>query len=241
MISRNDAAIAGATVEELEAALSARYDLRREQFEIADHHFDMTVVRDSYALVNAIAPDAFAANERLPYWADLWTSSVELARWCLTEPSVAGASILEIGCGVGLAGIAAAKAGGKVRMTDVDPDALLFARCNALKNLPDSVVRSSLVLSVLDWDAPGVLEPVDLILGGDVIYERSIFERLLDLFDKALRPGGSAVLTDPDRMIGRAFLQRAAERGYDIRSEAQPVMRGSLKTTVVRSHLCRSL
>jgi len=233
------AASAGATMEQLEAALATRYDLHREVFDIAGHHFEMMVVRDSYALVDAIAPEAFAANDRLPYWADLWTSSLELARWCLTDPSVAGASVLEIGCGVGLAGIAAARAGASVLMTDVDPEALRFARYNALKNLPDPVPGSSLSMGVLDWDAPGALEPVDLILGGDVIYERSTFSRLLDLFDLALRPNGVAVLTDPDRAIGRAFLERAAERGYRIRSEIQPVLRGSMQTTVVRSHLMR--
>jgi predicted nicotinamide N-methyase len=240
MTLHDGTAIAGATMEALEAALTARYDLRLEELDIAGHRFNMTVVRDSYALVDAIAPEFFAANERLPYWADLWTSSLELARWCLTDPSVEGASVLEIGCGVGLAGIAAAKARARVLMTDVDPNALLFARYNALKNLPDSVVRSSLSVGVLDWDAPGVIEPVDLLLGGDVIYERSIFNRLLDLFDIALRPQGVAVLTDPDRMTGRAFLERASERGYEVRSESRLVARGSMNSTVVRSHLRRT-
>lgn len=237
MAPQEDAAIGASTAQALEATLASRYDLRREEFNIAGHRFDMTVVRDSYALVDAIAPDAFAANERLPYWADLWTSSVELARWCLTDPSVAGASVLEIGCGVGLPGIAAAKAGGIVRMTDVDPDALRFARFNALKNLPDTVMHGSLSVGLLDWDTPGSIEAVDLILGGDVIYERSTFDRLLDLFNLALRSSGTAVLTDPGRAVGRAFLERAAERGYDVRSETQEVVRDSRSTTVVRSHL----
>lgn len=233
-------AIAGATMDALQAALAARYDLRLEELEVAGHRFSMTVVRDSYALVDAIAPDVFAANERLPYWADLWTSSLELARWCLSDPSVPGVSVLEIGCGVGLAGIAAAQAGARVLLTDVDPEALMFARYNALTNLPEPVMRSSLSVGLLDWEAPGAVEPVDLLLGGDVIYERSIFNRLLDLFDIALRPQGVAVLTDPDRTIGRAFLERASERGYEIRSEAQTVARGSMHTTVIRSHLRRS-
>jgi predicted nicotinamide N-methyase len=235
-----DTLLAGTSVEALEASLSSKYDLRLEELDIAGHHFALTVVRDSYALVDAIAPEVFAMNDRLPYWADLWTSSLELARWCLTDPAVPGASVLDIGCGVGLAGIAAAKVGARVLMTDVDPDALRFAACNALRNLPDAAARASLSMSVLDWDAPGVIEPVDLILGGDVIYERAIFNRLLDLFDLALRPDGVAVLTDPDRTIGRAFLERAAQRGYDIRSEATAVDRGAIKTTVVRSHLRRA-
>lgn len=240
MTSRDDNTPPGETLKALEASLATRYDLRREEFDIAGHHFDMMVVRDSYALVEAIAPEAFAANERLPYWADLWTSSLELARWCLTDPSVAGASVLEIGCGVGLAGIAAAKAGARVRMTDADPDALRFARSNALRNLPASVVASTLSLGVLDWDDPVAIEPVDIVLGGDIIYERSAFDRLLDLFDAALRPGGTAVLTDPDRAIGRAFLARASERGYAVRSESCPVVRGPMTTPVLRSHLRRS-
>ena len=240
MTPHDDPAVLRATKQELEAALIARYDLRHELFEIAGQQFDMTVVRDSYALVDAIAPEVFAANERLPYWADLWTSSVELARWCLTDPAVCGASVLEIGCGVGLAGIAAAKAGATVRMTDVDPEALQFARYNALNNLPESVVRASLTTAVLDWDAPGAIDPVDFVLGGDIIYERGTFDHLLDLLSLALRPLGVAVLTDPDRAIGHAFLRRAVERGFDIRSETGTVTRGGRTATVVRSHLRRS-
>jgi len=237
MPSRDDTFGAHEPLESLEASLRAAYDIRLESVEIAGHIFTLAVVRDSYALTDAIAPEAFAADERLPYWADLWTSSLELARWCLTDPSVPGATVLEIGCGVGLAGIAAAHAGASVLMTDADPNALRFARLNALRNLPASAMRARLSVGVLDWDIPGAIEPVDIVLGGDVIYERSVFNRLLDLFDAALRPGGVAVLTDPDRAIGRAFLERAAERGYVVRSERQPVLRDAMTITVVRSHL----
>ena len=239
MTSRDDTSASGAALEALEASLRAKYDILMEELDIADRRFTMAVVRDSYALMDAIAPEAFAANERLPYWADLWTASIELARWCLTDPSVPGATVLEIGCGVGLVGIAAARAGARVHMTDVDPEALRFARYNALRNLPASAMGSALSLGVLDWDRPGGIEPVDLVLGGDVIYERSVFDRLLGLFDSSLRPGGTAVLTDPDRKIGRAFLERAAERGYDVRIEELPVERGPMTITVVRSHLRR--
>jgi predicted nicotinamide N-methyase len=239
MATAHDASAAGADLEALEASLRASFDIRIEEVSIAGHAFSLAVVRDSYALVDALAPEAFAANERLPYWADLWTSSLELARWCLTDPSVPGASVLEIGCGDGLPGIAAAHAGALVRLTDADPDALRFARYNALRNLPVPEARSRVSLEVLDWDNPGPVAPAGIILGGDVIYERSVFDTLLTLMDAALAPDGVAVLADPDRAIGHAFLERARARGYDVRSESRTVVRGDASTTVVRSHLRR--
>ena len=85
---------------------------------------------DSEAL---LTDEAFAREEFLPYWADLWPSAIELAH-VVAGWDLAGASVLELGCGLALPGIAAALRGGDVTVSDWSPDALVFAADNAERN-----------------------------------------------------------------------------------------------------------
>src|SRR5262249_8460504 len=50
---------------------------------------------------------AFAADEYMPYWADLWPAARMLAKVILREPWAPGLEALEVGCGLGLPGVAA--------------------------------------------------------------------------------------------------------------------------------------
>ena len=70
--------------------------------------------RDSEALLDE---EAFEREEFLPYWAELWPSSLALAR-AIAGRALRGARTLELGCGLGLPSIAAALAGGRVLATD---------------------------------------------------------------------------------------------------------------------------
>src|ERR671918_1330036 len=83
--------------------------------------------RDSEALLDE---DAFEHEEFLPYWAELWPSSLALAR-TVAARALRGARTLELGCGLGLPSIAAALAGGRVLATDWSPEAVAFTERNA--------------------------------------------------------------------------------------------------------------
>src|SRR5438067_2030616 len=92
---------------------------------------------------------AFAADEYLPYWADLWPASRMLAKAILRESWPPGLEALEIGCGLGLPGVAALACGLRVIFSDYDPTALEFAARNARLNK----LANFRVLR-LDWNAP---------------------------------------------------------------------------------------
>src|SRR6058998_3924510 len=80
---------------------------------------------------------AFAADEYLPYWADLWPASRMLAKAILREPWPSAdppPEALEIGCGLGLPGVAALARGLRVIFSDYDLTALEFAAANARLN-----------------------------------------------------------------------------------------------------------
>ena len=150
-----------------------------------------------------------------------------------------GIRVLELGCGVGLAGIAAARAGGQVMMTDYEPDALDFARLNAAENLPEAKLRRTVRFAVLDWRTPYEGERYPLVIGSDIIYDRSLFEPLLVRFDECLTLRGRVILTDPDRSIGRAFLEHARRQGFVVESAKVPTLCQGRIVTVVRAMLRR--
>jgi ETFB lysine methyltransferase len=194
-------------------SIRERYDTVLREVSVGGDVLTLLSVRDTNALVDAIDPAAFASDERFPYWADLWVSSVVLAGHL---PGLApGTRVLELGCGLGLAGIAAARAGATVTLTDNDPDALLFAAENAALNLEPAELKRVTIAS-MDWRAPLPQSPYDLVIGADIIYERRFFAPLLALLPLLLAPGGAILLVEPDRAVGMDFLVQARAAGWTV-------------------------
>ena len=108
-----------------------------------------------------------------PYWAFAWAGGQALARYILDNPViVAGKRVLDIGSGSGLVGIAAAKAGAAtVLAADIDAFACAAIALNAAAN--------GVTLTVTAQDRIGAPAPFDVILVGDLFYERPLAERLL--------------------------------------------------------------
>ncbi len=200
-----------------------RYDVETERVGVAGSEFDVLRVRDTNKLLEKIDPETFSRDERLPYWAELWASSLALASSCLREIDLRGKCVLELGCGLGLAGIAAARAGALVTMTDYEADALLFAEYNSLTNLAPREGMSPCRSSLLDWRDPQVAGTFDVILGADIIYEEGSHAPLLALLDRFLAPGGFAWFADPGRRTAPIFTGLAASRGYAVEERASSV------------------
>ena len=83
-----------------------------------------------------ISEESFEHEEFLPYWAELWASAVALAH-DVSIRSLRGRRTLELGCGLGLPSIAAARAGGRVLATDWSSDAVRATAANAERNEVD--------------------------------------------------------------------------------------------------------
>src|SRR3954469_7799150 len=104
-----------------------------------------------------------------PYWSVLWRSGVALARE-LDGMALRGLRVVELGCGLAVPSIAAARGGAAVLATDACPDALPLAERNANGN--DVRIETAMV----DWAEPDDLvkrAPFDLVLAADVLYERA--------------------------------------------------------------------
>lgn len=140
-----------------------------------------------------------------PYWSVLWRSGIALAHELDGAP-LRGVRVVELGCGLAVPSLAAARAGAQVLATDEAPEALALAERNAEANgLP-------LATALADWSRPDELlrrGPFDVVLAADVLYERPSVAALLDLLPR-LAP--EAWLADPGRPAAAAFLEQAEAR-----------------------------
>lgn len=116
-----------------------------------------------------IDEEAFADDEFLPYWAELWPASLALAE---ALPEVEGLRIAELGCGLAVPSLVAAARGAEVTATDWADDAIALLRENAAAN------GIELTAAVRDWREPWDAR-FDLVLAADVLYERRNVEPLV--------------------------------------------------------------
>ena len=169
---------------------------------------ELTRPRDAEALLRE---ESFEREEFLPYWAELWSSGVALAH-DVSMRSLRGKRTLELGCGLGLPSIAAARAGARVLATDWSPDALRAAAANAKRN---GVVVETMLCS---WAAAAPVvrrAPWHLVLASDVLYERRNVDQLLALLPRLVDERGQVLIADPGRRPAEAFLERA-ERDWHV-------------------------
>ena len=154
------------------------------------------------------------AGHDTPYWAIPWPSGLVLARAVTREPPPAGARVLELGCGLAVPSIAAAKAGASVLATDGSADSAVFAAHNLALNEVEGDVLPADWREAIDELAS---EQWDLILAADVLYLRENVDSLLRLLPRIMGPDTEVWLADPGRSGAEEFLP-AAKKIWDIRS-----------------------
>jgi predicted nicotinamide N-methyase len=128
-----------------------------------------------------------------PYWAFAWAGGQALARYVLDHrEAVAGKSVLDFGAGSGLVGIAAAKAGAaSVLCADIDAFARAAIALNAEANgVSIQTTGDNVIGQAGEWQ---------VILVGDMCYERPLAERLLAWLHERADAGVSVLLGDPGR------------------------------------------
>ena len=136
-----------------------------------------------------------------PFWAFAWAGGQALARYVLDHAAIVqGKSVLDLATGSGLVGIAAITAGAKrVRAADIDPFACAAARLNAQANAVELDVTDEDLLQA----KPALF---DVILVGDLFYEKALAERVHSWLGEAKRHGAQILIGDP----GRSYLPKSA-------------------------------
>lgn len=154
-----------------------------------------------------------SAPDQQPYWARAWPSARALAT-VLCRQVLAGQRVLDLGCGVGLTGAAAAACGAEVLLADVVRPALLFARLNCWR------WRTRVSVRRIDWRTDRRRgRPFDLIAGADILYDDSDWPFLEAFWLDWGSPTVRVVLTEPTRHFTDAFPGWLQDRGWQVRTE----------------------
>jgi predicted nicotinamide N-methyase len=151
-----------------------------------------------------------------PFWAFAWAGGLGLARYVLDHPeSVRGRRALDLATGCGVVAIAAALVGAaQVTANDVDPLALAAVRANAEANdvrvdiLPGDLLSTATTGRATGQPAgygAGRVESADVVLAGDVFYDRGLAAEVLPFLQLAAERGARVLVGDP----GRRYLPRA--------------------------------
>lgn len=133
-----------------------------------------------------------------PFWAFAWAGGQGVARYILDHPDrVTGKTVLDFASGSGLVAIAAMKSGAtSVLASDIDPFALPAIEINAAAN---SVAITPTLTDLIDQD-----HGWDVVLAGDVFYEKPLADRLIPWFSTLAARGARIIVGDP----GRAYLPK---------------------------------
>jgi predicted nicotinamide N-methyase len=161
---------------------------------------ELTLVRPSEpeALLDE---EAFADDEFMPYWAELWPAGLALAD--ALPADLAGRRVVELGCGLGVPSLVAAARGAHVTAVDWADDAIVLLRENAARN--------GLVLEAVRADWRSLDGAFDLALAADVLYEARYVEPLVQLLPRLA----------PEAIV--ALAGRPHEADFLRRVETEPV------------------
>jgi ETFB lysine methyltransferase len=216
---------------ELEA-LDRRFVLAKVSVAVEGGEVTLETPRSADELINEID---FERDERLPYWADVWPSSIALAG-VVSALDGSGKRALELGCGLGLVTIAALRARYDVLATDYYEDALLFARRNGL-----SATGREPRTQHVDWRAlPSDLGRFDLVLASDVLYEREYATLVAEAIVASLAPDGVALVADPGRVALLSFVTACEQRGCTVGIRARVPWTDGTAKQMITIHEVRS-
>lgn len=188
------------------------------QLTLVGRRFELLVPANGDELVDTPAVlERFEDDEYLPYWAQIWPASLLLAdavaAWGAVHRGPPG--VLEIGCGLGLVSLVLSHLGHRVLASDYDEDALAFVVENARRNrLPIPQTCR------LDWRETYAGLSFERIVAADVLYETRQLRSVAEFVHAHLRPGGLALVADPNRTTADDFETVARHCGLAVRTTA---------------------
>lgn len=199
------------------------YKLKTEAETIGSGAASLELKIQSLANLNETIDELFRILERdgnpalleslCPYFGVVWPSARGLSEYLAEKgaSALSGRSVLEVGCGLALPSLVAARLGAKVTATDFHPDIRRFLDRNTAINGLDN-------LEYVEWDwqndPSGQMGLFDWVIGSDVLYERQHPEPVARMLARHVAPGGRAVLADPGRPYLQAFTDEMKRLGF---------------------------
>jgi predicted nicotinamide N-methyase len=153
-------------------------------------------------------------DERLPYWTELWPSSIVLADFLeARRDMLQGRVCLDVGCGLGLTALAGRWLGARVLAMDYEAEALRHVAVNAEAN---GTPAPWFLLA--DWRRPAIRAgALDVCWAADVLYEKRAIDPLRRFLGHVLDPmEGVAWIADPGRTACARFVDALREEGWSV-------------------------
>jgi len=175
----------------------------------ADLHIRSLLDNQQFADADGAARAAGICSASWSLFGQLWPSSMKLAD-LMQGWAIADRRILEVGCGLGLASLVIHRRGGRVTASDCHPLAGPFLQANLrLNRMPDLRFRAG------HWQRfDADLGRFDLIIGSDVLYERSHPEQLAGFIQHHAVAKVDVLIVDPGRGNRSAFRRALEPRGF---------------------------
>lgn len=146
-----------------------------------------------------------------PYWMHLWPGALAIARILARAPEVhPRARVLELGCGLGLPALVAARRGAAVVASDRQRAPLGFARRSAAAN------GCAFALVQMDWSAPALRGGFDVCVGADVGYDAAAEAALVSALAHLAAPDGVVWLADSVNTARGSLAERLAAAGFAV-------------------------
>lgn len=186
-----------------------RYTVAFEPLKIRQHRLQLLKITDLEQIL--AGKDPLQDVSTFPFWIRLWEAAIVLSDFIAGLKHEPGATLLELGAGLGAPGLTAAAAGFQATLSDYEELILDFERVNAAASKLDTVQ-----FAMLDWLDPPEMEQYDVIVGAEILFREEFFQPLLGVLRRALKPDGVVYLAhDVKRRSLEPFL-KLAEKEYTI-------------------------
>jgi predicted nicotinamide N-methyase len=201
----------------LQRRASARFDWHWAPVKVAGQIFKIATASDPEAmLIDACKRQDSGQHHVIdPFWAAVWRASAGLDQY-LSRRKMAGLDVLELGCGTGRAGIAAALLGANVVLTDGVSDPLLLAELSVWPLRHHCQVQRLRFGEDRLVNRDGSVRKFPLLIGSDVTYLRELWPQMMRTANTHLTADGVLLLSDPHRLIANEFLEWIDRTRYDV-------------------------
>lgn len=149
-----------------------------------------------------------------PYWALVWIGARAIAARMLDRPPLSGSRVLDVGCGLGLSGLAAGLSGAEVTFVDHVDEPLAFVAESARRL---GLCRFS--AERIDFTRERLGEKFDLVLAADVVYDPNDYDALVDFLLAHLAPAGVLLLTESLRADAKHVVRALERAGLGLRTD----------------------
>jgi predicted nicotinamide N-methyase len=137
-----------------------------------------------------------------PYWSKVWPAALALSEFVLHYPEfIRQKKLIELGAGLGLPSIAAARYANEVICSDYLPEAL-----SAIKQSIEHNTLSNVSVCLLNWRSLPADLSADVLLLSDINYEPSNFDLQQEVIKGFLKKGTTVLLSTPQRLMAKTFI-----------------------------------